>query len=348
MAAVVTGALVLFFTQGSFRKPPLWAGVLIILIVVAVSVASRYYTLIFERLIFGTRPEASEPFAHVVENRYAVTAVTKEGAVFGGGVYDGNFNVDPINDVNYVVRPYSLSAFVAAPKRIFVIGLASGSWAQILANHPQLESMDVVEINPGHLKLIPQYPEVRSLLANPKVHIHIDDARRWLVAHPAERYDAIVSNSTFYWRDHNSYLASTEYMELVRAHLNRGGVYCYNTTESDDAMATGLKVFPYALRILNLLAVSDSPITVDKQRWMTILRTYKIDGVPVFNEANPQSARTISAYMGLADTLNDNRPRFLGMESSESLRSRLRNRLIFTDDNMGWEWRSESVQIPWH
>jgi len=347
LAAVVSGAALLFFAHGKFRVPPVWAAAITVAAVAAMLVGARPYTLVFERLIFGTRPEAREPFVHVVENRNSVIAVTRGTAVFGGGVYDGNFNIDPTDDVNYVLRAYSLSAFSPAPKRIFVLGLASGSWAQILANHPQLESMDIVEINPGHLQLIPKYPEVRSLLQNPKVHIYIDDGRRWLVAHPEERYDAIVANGSYYWRDHSSYLLSVEFLQLIRKHLNPGGVYFYNTTESDDAVATGLHVFPYGLRVINFLAVSDSPIVVDKERWLRILSEYKIDGALVFDPNNPRSARTLQAYMAFADSVNAP-PRFLDMEYSSSLNARLGHRLIFTEDNMGWEWRSGDIQIPWH
>src|SRR6202011_2420238 len=105
----------------------------------------------------GTQPLAKRPFAHVMENRNGVIAVTQDGAVYGTGVYDGYFNIDPTKDVNGIVRTYALSAFQAAPKRMFVLGLSSGSWAQMHANHPQLESMDIVEINPGYLAWIPQY-----------------------------------------------------------------------------------------------------------------------------------------------------------------------------------------------
>lgn len=356
MAAAVTGALILFFAHGQLRTLPAWAIAAVLVAFIAVPMGLRGYSNLFERLIFGTRPEAKESFAHVIENRNGVIAATQaeavfgaggQEAVFGGGVYDGSFNVDPTNDVNYVVRAYALSAFAPTPKRMFVLGLASGSWAQILANHPQLESMDIVEINPGHLRLIPQYQEVRSLLQNPKVHVYIDDARRWLVAHPEAHYDAIVANGSYYWRDHSSYLLSAEFLELVRQHLNPGGVYYYNTTESDDAIMTGLHVFPYGLRVLNFMAVSDSPIAVDKARWMAILREYKIDGVPVFNTTNPKAALTLAAYMVLADTVEEN-PAFLGMETSDSLKARLGRRYIYTDDNMGAEWRSWGVEIPWH
>jgi spermidine synthase len=342
VTAVVFGSVVLVWKT----SPPVWAVGAAIGCILAITASSRSYALLYERLIFGQRAEASVPFAHLVENRNGIVGVTKDAAVFGGGVYDGYFNVDPLADSNLVARIYALSAFAPHPKSILVVGLASGSWGQILANHPQVESLDAVEINPGYLQLIPQYACVSSFLGNPKVHVYVDDGRRWLLAHPEARYDAIVVNSTFHWRDHSSTLLSQEFLGLARQHLNPGGVYYFNSTESDEAIATSLRVFPYALRVINFVAVSDSPINLDKSKWLGILREYKLDGRPVFDSANPRAETVLTAYMALADTVNQP-PRFLGMESGESLRARLRGRSIITDDNMGMEWKS-NVQIPWH
>lgn len=313
---------------------------------VAIAISLPLYSLLYERLIFAGREEARTPFAHVVENRNGMIGVTREGAVFGGGVYDGYFNVDPLQDVNLVVRAFALSAFHPAPKHILVIGLASGSWAQVFANHPQMDSMDIVEINPGYLQLIAQYPAVSSLLQNPKVHVYVDDGRRWLLAHPAALYDVIVTNNTYHWRDHSTSLLSAEYFRLAQRHLNPGGVYYFNTTESDETMVTALSVFPYGLRVINFLAVSDSPIHITTAQWISELRGYSIDGKNSFDASNPASAKVLNAYSLLAQSVNAS-PRFLGMESSDSLRSRLNSKSVITDDNMGWEWHSD-VLIPWH
>jgi len=346
MAAVVAGAIVLLCARGALLLPPAWVLGIILAALVAVPAASRFYSSLFERLVFADGPHKIEVFDHIVENRNGVITVTQRGAVYGGGVYDGIFNIDPLNDVNTILRAYAVSGFCPDAKRVLVLGLSSGSWAQVLAHLPQLESMDIVEINPGYLQLIPQYPEVRSLLQNDKVHIHIDDARRWLFAHPDARYDAVVANMSFYWRDHGSSLLSVEFLRLVHQHLNPRGVYYFNTTDSPDVVATALHVFPYGLRVLNFLAVSDSPIVVDRDRWKAILLQYRIDGVSVFDPGNAQSERALESYMILADTSRP--PRYFGMETSRSLKARLgRGLIIFTDDNMGWEWRSSGVSIPW-
>ena len=177
-----------------------------------------------------------------------------------------------------------------------------------------MESLDIVEINPGYLKLISQHATVRSLLHHSNVRIYVDDGRRWLRSHPEARYDAIVTNTSFYWRDHSSDLLSTDYLKVIRQHLNPGGVYFYNTTSSEDVVATGLRVFPYGLRVVNFLAVSDSPIAFDKERWMSILRQYRIDDQKVFDSDRPESKATLVRYMALADSVRQP-PTPKGMET---------------------------------
>jgi len=227
-----------------------------------------------------------------------------------------------------------------------MIGLSSGSWAQILVNHPQAESLDVIEINPGYLQLIPQYPAVGSLLRNPRLQIYLDDGRRWLLAHPKAHYDIIVMNTSFFWRDHSSDLLSVDFLKIIRQHLNAGGVFYYNTTGSEDVVATGLSVFPYGLRVVNFLAVSDSPISFSEARWISILRQYRIDNQLVFDPSSPKFEETLASYVALARALDKTRA-FRSLETSESLNRRLGNRLIITDDNMGAEW-SSGPAVAWH
>jgi hypothetical protein len=166
----------------------------------------------------------------------------------------------------------------------------------------------------------------------------VDDGRRWLLAHPRSQYDLIVQNTSFYWRDHSSDLLSADYLKIVREHLLPGGIYFYNTTGSDEVVATGLRVFPYGLRVINFLAVSDAPLKYDRERLMAVLRQYRIDGKLLFDPANPDSQQALASYAKFVDTIAQP-PDEKGMETSQSLNARLRPRLIITDDNMGWEWR---------
>jgi len=320
-------------TDRAFRVWPVLAFSVLVFLA-----AQKLYFAFPERLNFGTEAAMALPIVHFVENRNGTITVLSNGAVFGDGVYDGFYNVDPIKDKNMIVRAYAIGAFHPSPRHILMIGLSSGSWAQVLVNHPRTEFMEIVEINPGYLDLIRQYPAVSSLLQNPKAQIHIDDGRRWLLAHPNRQFDLIVQNTSFYWRDHSSGLLSNDYLRIVRRHLAPGGIFYYNTTGSDDVVATGLSVFPYGLRVVNFLAVSDSPISVDKERWVSLLQSYKIDGQNVFDAEVPDSKAVIQKYCKLADSIGEDQVPY-GMEDAASLRRRIKGSLIFSDDNMGWEWR---------
>jgi predicted membrane-bound spermidine synthase len=344
--SIVIGAFVMALKSESLRRAPSWLFSVALLCAALLPVAASQYGLFYEKLIFHHAPESQVPFAHIVENRNGVITVLQNGAVFGGGVYDGVFQIDPVNDTNLIVRTLALSAMHPHPRRVLVVGLASGSWAQLLVNHPETEAMDIVEINPGYLKLIPQYPVVRPLLTNPKVHTYVDDGRRWLMAHPTEKYDLIVSNTTYHWRDHASTLLSTEFLQLARLHLNPGGIYYFNTTESNETMATALSVFPHGIRVINFLGVSDSPIPFDTDLWLSILLRYRLEGHALFDPLDLKSQRVLLAYRALGTTLGQP-PRFFGLESGESLRNRLGKLRLITDDNMGLEWE-RNVAISAH
>jgi predicted membrane-bound spermidine synthase len=336
-ATALTGLIVILFRGGHFQAPPkaMWA--LVMVSAIAIAIAGPTYGNLYGKMIFGPRAAEVGYMKHVVENRNGIIAVTADDAVFGGGVYDGHFNIDPANDKNFVIRAYVLSLFHPHPKRAFMLGLASGSWAQVVANNPEVESLDIVEINPGYLPLIAKYPEVSSLLHNPKVHIYIDDGRRWLVAHPEMKYDVMVANTSYHWRDHSSQVLSTEFLQIVKQHLLPGGIYYYNATESPDVFVTGLHEYSYGLRVITFLMVSDSPIVFDKGHWFSVLNQYEIDGKKMFDANNPRGKLVLAGYNAFADSVKE-RPRVLGMEAGDMLAQRLGARRIITDDNMGAEW----------
>ena len=219
---------------------------------------------------------------------------------------------------------------------MLIIGLSSGSWAQVVASNPTVKEITIVEINPGYIPLIAKHSEVQSLLKNPKVQIVTDDGRRWLVSHPDRKFDFILMNTTFHWRANVSNLLSREFLLLIRQHLNAGGIEYYNTTWSEEAMATGISVFPYSLRVANFLAVSDSPILFDKAAWREKLIDYSIDGHPVFDLTKPLDQQRLEQVLTVADqSANPHQ----GSESRANLLKRLANTKIITDDNMGTEWR---------
>ena len=183
------------FDRSSLQRPP-WLSLVLPLPLLAIPL----YADLYERLLYRRPVPDNHRFDHLVETKGGVAAVTRDGVVYGGGVYDGRISIDFVDDVNGIFRPFSISAFHPAPRRVLMIGLSAGAWAEVVANHPQLDELVVVEINPGYLKLIPRYRVVAGVLANSRVKIVIDDGRRWLRNYRGQGFDVVIMNTTFHWR----------------------------------------------------------------------------------------------------------------------------------------------------
>jgi len=298
----------------------------------------------YEKMQLKNKYAPAAAYATVVENRSGIITVTPDGMVFGGGIYDGRFSVDLIKDANGIERPFALSYFHPNPREVLMVGLSSGSWAQVIANNPQVEHLTIVEINPGYLRLIQHNDMVASLLKNPKVRIDIDDGRRWLIRNGGRKFDAIVMNTTHHWRSNSSNLLSVEFLQLIRQHLNAGGVHFYNTTGSDEVMATGVHVFPYGMRLVNFLVVSDTPLQLNAGRWIDALLRYKIDGKPVFNMSQEQDRSRLKEVVFLTATMDRTLPTPFTLESADHIRARTPHARIITDDNMGTEWFQQAPE----
>ena len=341
LLGVLVAALLMWVSGGRLGKFRLLASAGVAVLLALFS--GPLYSHTFEKLLFKDTYRASAQFSDVVENRSGIIAVYtgtnqlgyRASTVYGGGAFDGRFNTGLVDDSNGVFRMYAVAGMRPAAKHVLMIGLASGSWAQVAANLPGLEDLTVVEINPGYIQLIRNYPEVRSLLTNPKVHIVIDDGRRWLIAHPESSFDCIVMNTTFHWRANNTNLLSMEFMHLVRSHLNQDGILYYNTTWSPRVMATAVAAWPYVLRVEGFLAVSDSPVTLDKERWRAALSSYRIDGKPVIDASDPEQNKALDQVLHLADEVDVPGG---AVESRASLVQRVAGARLVTDDNMGTEW----------
>jgi spermidine synthase len=319
-----------------------FVNVLAVVAVLAILVVSTLH--IYEPLCSGENSCTGAPFTRVEENRNGVVAVGFDNqTVIGGGVYDGRFNIDPVHNANGIRRCYSLFGFLSrTPKHVLMIGLSSGSWAQVVANHPEVETLTIVEINPSYLKLIPEHAEVASLLRNPKITIIIDDGHRWLLRNPETKFDLVIMNSTFYWRANATNLLSREFLELLRHHMEPGAAHFYNTTASEDAQFTAVSVFPYAVRIVNFIAVSDAPLRFHPDRWREMMKAYRIDGASVLDLSRLDDKLLLDtvvkdAQVSLIPT-NSTGNQNAYFELEPSLRWRLSKQTVVTDDNMAVEW----------
>jgi spermidine synthase len=139
----------------------------------------------------------------------------------------------------------------ARPMRALVVGLGTGSTAGWLGAIPSMERVDVVELEPAIVEIARACAPVSlDVLANPKVHIVIGDAREVLLAAPG-RYDIIFSEPSNPYRAGIASLFTQEFYQAVSARLAPGGIFLQwlQAYEVDSqtvrtAYATLVSVFP--------------------------------------------------------------------------------------------------------
>lgn len=297
---------------------------------------------LFERLMYKEYYRSFPRFTQTVEDRHGVITVERDEIVYGNGVYDGKIDLRPRTGGG-LFRPFFVSALHPAPRNILVIGMSAGAWAQILAHHPQAEHVTVVEISAGYIELIRSHPAMRNLLTNPKVEIVIDDGRRWLRRNPERRFDVIVMNTTYYWREFASALLSEEFLTLAKEHLRDGGMVMWNCTGSARAASTGLLVFPSTLMVGNNCVGSIRPLAIDQSRWAGVLRSYVIDGKPVFDQATAEGRRELADTLAFVDISGGNQSDI--MSRPDMLKS-FGAAPVITDDNLGQEYEFDFSTHP--
>lgn len=290
----------------------------------------RLYDRLYERLLYKNEWDGTQRFALTVENKSGVINVDQDGSIYGGGGYDGVINTDLTkNDKNGIVRAYIVGALHPAPKDVLMIGLSGGAWAQVVAHLPGVEKLTIVEINPGYEKVIAAYPEVRSLLTNPKVTILYDDGRRWMQRNEGRKFDFIVMNTTMHWRGHSTNVLSSEFLTLARRRLNPRGVLYFNTTDSYDVQLTAATLFENFWRITNFVAVCEESFSFDRARWKHLLETMTVEGKPVLDLSKPEEKAQYESWLGFND-----------MEPRPGILDRYAKTMtVLTDDNMVVEWR---------
>jgi len=133
-----------------------------------------------------------------------------------------------------------------------VIGCGAGITAGAVSIDPRVEQVTIVEIEP----LVPQaasnfFSEQNfDVVRNPKVRLHIDDGRHFLLT-TKEKFDAITVDPLDTWVKGAANLYTREFYEGVREHLTPGGVVTmyiqlFETTEEAvrSSVATFFEVFP--------------------------------------------------------------------------------------------------------
>ena len=144
-------------------------------------------------------------------------------------------------------------------KRVVVIGCGAGVTAGAVSIDPAVEHETIAEIEPLVPRVVSTYFAAHNfdVVRNPKVQVHIDDARHFLYT-TDEKFDAITSDPLDPWVKGAAMLYTREFFELAKSRLNPGGIvtlfvqlYESNTAAVKSEIATFFEAFPKGMIFAN-------------------------------------------------------------------------------------------------
>ncbi len=224
-------------------------------------------------------------------------------------------------------------------KSVLVVGFGAGVTAGSFVPYPDVQSIVICELEP----IIPPASDEffgkqnYHVLHDPRTRVVYDDARHYVSTAP-DKFDVITTDPIHPWVKGTSTLYSKEYYELVKSHLNPGGVAAqwlpiYESDRETVAteMATFFAVFPDATvwsNYLNgdgydlvLLGRTDSS-AVDVNRMQQRLEQTAYSGVAasLADAAFPSAWDLVASYVGRGPDLQ---PMIAGARINEDLNLRL-------------------------
>jgi spermidine synthase len=137
-------------------------------------------------------------------------------------------------------------------QHVLVIGCGAGVTAGAVSISPALEQETIAEIEPLVPKVVSKYfgEHNYNVVTNPKVRVQIDDARHFILT-TQEKFDAVTSDPLDPWVKGAATLYTKEFFEVVKQHLNPGGVvtlfvqlYENNADAVKSELATFMQAFP--------------------------------------------------------------------------------------------------------
>lgn len=143
--------------------------------------------------------------------------------------------------------------------KVVVIGCGAGVTAGAVSIDPVVQHETIAEIEPLVPKVVSTYFAEHnfSVVTNPKVTVHVDDARHFLYT-THEKFDAITSDPLDPWVKGAAMLYTREFFELAKSRLNPGGIvtlfvqlYESNTEAVKSEIATFFEAFPKGMIFAN-------------------------------------------------------------------------------------------------
>jgi spermidine synthase len=112
-------------------------------------------------------------------------------------------------------------------RSVGVLGVATGSTLAGATLDPALDRIDAFELSPLAARLAQRHfqPFNRGAFRDPRVHLHVDDAR-WGVSRRTGAFDVVIGDLFLPWRTGEGRLFSVDHFEAVHRSLRPDGLFC--------------------------------------------------------------------------------------------------------------------------
>lgn len=136
------------------------------------------------------------------------------------------------------------------PLRVLSIGLGDGRMVAAAAAAPDVGEVVVVELNQSLRRLLGSTRQGSRIEAlGPKVRFVVDDGRRWLSAHPDERFDLVMMWPLHAAHARSGNLFSLEFLRLVQSRTVPGAIIFLRSADPYSTARTVATVFDSVVRI---------------------------------------------------------------------------------------------------
>lgn len=278
-------AIYLFYKKGMAdfsraRSQAVILGILALTAILLIPGKGQFYNQLYE---IGAEGKAiiSESGSSVLALTYDKNGPQGKGYFWIGGEINSFFPPSGIYE-----QRAKTCAGASRPKRILVIGFGGGYSALFYKTIPDVKEIVIVELLEDIRPFLSDnLLSARATLQDARVNYIVDDGRRYLNAHPNEKFDLIALDPL---REHtagHNNLYSKEALEIYNSHLTDNGVLCAWMSEAHIIPHTFATIFPYVDQYENeFMIASKGPILYDTAYMNTVSAAYEQTAHTIFDE----------------------------------------------------------------
>jgi predicted membrane-bound spermidine synthase len=220
-----------------------------------------------------------------------------------------------------------LCAGASQPKRVLIIGMGGGVAARFFQTIPDIQEIVIVELMTDLGDLLYDNVELtRPVFDDPRIRYIADDGRRYLYAHPNDKFDIIFADPLRWYSSGHNNLYSLEAMQLYQAHLTENGVFCAYVDQPHALPFTIAQVFPEADQFaFRTVIASNQQIQYNLTYMESIKQNYVTD---MSNILKPGTEKKLSPKYLLSEFLRD-REQIISDEKESPILSDLKPELEY-------------------